>query len=349
MGRLLWSRSAKASHLFSLTNKGITMVRALGICSAFFILLITGLPQISHAQTCSCAGAPLLGSQSFGTTESGNLVIGLTHEYNDISSLYSGSTFLDDSNTSRLTNSTLLEVNYGITRRISVSATFSYVNKNRVTGRLTQNPDEVTTRGIGDGILLLKYTLKEHSLASQYSLAVGSGFKAPLGTTSLRNNGFLMNADMQPGTGAWDAVFWSFASASFVPHTNFSVYLLNSFRLTGTNERFGENDEYRFGNEWITMIGTGNSFTDQLGYSLSFRFRYTTSDRRNNQQMPNTGGSWLMINPALTYDLFDQLSFRLSGNIPIYQHLEGTQPTTSYTASLSVFYSFNKSADFVKY
>lgn len=314
-----------------------------------FVLLFLLSTQLAEAQTCSCAGAPLLGSQSFGTTESGNLVVGLTHEYNDISSLYSGSRSLDDTNTTRATNSTLLEINYGITRRLSMSGTFSFVNKNRITGRTTGNPDETTTTGIGDGILLLKYALKEHSLASQYSIALGGGVKAPLGTTSLRNNGLLMNADMQPGSGAWDAVFWSFASASFVPHTDFSVYLLNSYRLTGTNERFGENDEYRFGNEWISMIGTGNSFTDRLGYSLSFRFRHTTSDRRNNQQMPNTGGTWMMVNPALTYDLFDQLSFRVSGNIPIYQHLEGTQPTTTYTASLSVFYSFNKSADFVKY
>jgi hypothetical protein len=305
--------------------------------------------QVLYAQTCSCAGAPLLGSQSLGTTESGNLVIGLTHEYNDISSLYAGNASLDDSNTTRATNSTLLEINYGFSRRLSLSATFSYVTKNRITGRSTSNPDDITTRGIGDGVFLLKYVLKEHSLASQYSIAVGSGVKTPFGTTSLRNNGFQMNADMQPGSGAWDAVFWSYASASFVPHTDFSVYMLNSYRLTGKNDRFGENDEYKFGNEWITMVGTGNSLTDQLGYSLSFRFRYTTSDQRNNQDMPNTGGTWLMVNPALSYDLFDQLTVRLSGNVPVYQHLEGTQPTTSYTASLSLFYSFNKSADFVKY
>ncbi len=313
------------------------------------VLLLVGISQHVEAQTCSCAGAPLLGSQSFGTTSSGNLIVGLTHEYNDISSLYSGNRPLDDSNTSRATNSTLLEVNYGISRRLSVSGTFSFVNKNRVTGRQTSNPDDITTTGIGDGIFLLKYVLKESSLASQYQISLGSGVKAPFGTTSLRQNGFLMNADMQPGSGAWDAVLWSFASVSFVPHTDFSFYTLNSLRITSTNERFGENDDYRFGNEWMSVVGTGNSLTDQLGYSLSFRLRHTTSDQRNEQKMPNTGGTWLMVNPAVSLDLFEQVTFRLSGNIPLYQYLEGTQPTTSYTAALSVFYSFNKSSDFIKY
>ncbi|MEX2463435.1 MAG: hypothetical protein WD513_04025, partial [Balneolaceae bacterium] len=131
---------------------------------ALTFILLAGY-KISYAQTCSCAGAPLLGSQSYGTTESGNIVIGITHEYNDISNLYAGSSFLDDQNTTRATNSTLLEINYGITRQFSLSGTFSYVSKNRITGLQTDNPENITTRGPGDGIILLKYVLKESSLA----------------------------------------------------------------------------------------------------------------------------------------------------------------------------------------
>jgi len=311
------------------------------------IVLLAGY-RFTYAQTCSCAGAPLLGSQSYGTTESGNIEIGITHEYNDISSLYAGDSFLDDQNTTRFTQSTLLEINYGITRRFSLSGTFSYVIKNRVTGLQTNNPEDVTTRGLGDGIILLKYVLKESSLASQYQIALGSGFKAPIGTTSLRQNNLLMNADMQPGSGAWDTVLWSYFSTSFVPHTNLSLFAINSFRITGSNDRFGENDHYRFGNEWISIVGVGNSFADQFGYSMTFRFRHTTQDQRNEQRMPNTGGTWIMANPALSYGMTDQLTFRISAQIPVYQYLKGTQPTTSYALSLSAFFSFNKSSDFIR-
>lgn len=312
-------------------------------------LLFSVVQGTLYAQTCSCAGAPLLGSQSYGTTESGNFVIGLTHEYNDISSLYAGSDILDDNSTTRATNSTLLEINYGITRRLSISGTFSYVFKNRITGRQTGNPTAVTTRGIGDGMLLLKYVLKESSLASQYQLALGGGVKAPFGTTDIRLNGFLMNADMQPGSGAWDAVLWSYFSASFVPHTDFSIYGVNTYRRTGTNDRFGENDRYRFGNEWVSVLGTGNSITEDLGYSVAVQFRHTIRDQRNEQEMPNTGGSWLMVNPGISYNMTDRLSFRVSGKIPVYQHLQGTQPTTSYALSFSTFFSFNKSSEFIRF
>lgn len=314
---------------------------------ALIIFLSYGSKNVI-AQTCSCAGAPLLGTQSYGTTESGNIEIGVTHEYNDISNLYAGSSFLDDDNSIRSTNSTLMEMNYGITRRVSLSATFSYVSKNRVTGRQTQNPEDITTRGFGDGIFLLKYVVKESSLASQYQVALGSGLKTPIGTTSLKQNNLPLNADMQPGSGAWDAVLWSYVSASFVPHTNFSVFAVNTFRITGTNERFGENDRYRFGNEWFSVLGAGNSITEKLGYSFALRFRHTTQDQRNEQQMPNTGGTWVMINPALSYSLTNQLFFRVGGQIPVYQYLKGTQPTTSYTLSLSAFFSFNSSSNFVR-
>ncbi|MEX0647469.1 MAG: hypothetical protein WEA56_10020 [Balneolaceae bacterium] len=315
----------------------------------FFLLLLTSGQMISNAQTCSCAGAPLLASQNYGITNSGNVVIGITHEYNDISDLYAGAAVLDDQNSSRTTNSTLFEINYGITRRFSISGTFSYVSKNRVTGLQGANSEDVTTRGLGDGIFLLKYVLKESSLASQYNIVLGSGIKAPFGTTSIRHNNLLMNADMQPGSGAWDAVLWSYFSTSFVPHTDMSLFAVNSYRFTGSNDRFGENDRYRFGNEWVSALGAAIPITDQLGSSAIFRFRHTTQDQRNEHQMPNTGGTWLMINPVISYKLTDQLSFTLGSQIPLYQYLKGTQPTTSYTLSISAFYNFNKESGFIRF
>ncbi|MCA1801492.1 MAG: hypothetical protein LC662_03425 [Rhodothermaceae bacterium] len=315
----------------------------------FFCLLLIPCQEIVKAQTCSCAGAPLLASQNYGITGSGNIAIGITHEYNDIANLYSGASFLDDKNSARTTNSTLFEISYGISRRFSLSGTFSYVIKNRITGLQTGNPEDVTTRGLGDGVFLLKYVVKESSLASQYNIVFGSGVKAPFGTTSIRLNRFLMNADMQPGSGAWDTVAWSYFSTTFVPHTNLSLYLVNSYRLTGTNERFGVDDRYRFGNEWISVLGAGNSITDRLGYSLSIRFRHTMQDQRNEQNMPNTGGTWIILNPEISIGISDQLKINVGSQIPVYQYLKGTQPTTSYTLSASVFYNFKKESGFVRF
>lgn len=304
------------------------------------VILIVANPVA--AQTCSCAGAPLLSSQTSGTSSAGNLLIGITYDYNDISSIYSGNARLDDETVTRNTQSVLLEVNYGITDRLSISSTFSYVNKNRTTGLHTSSGGtSVTTNGIGDGIFLLRYIIHPQSIWSPYHIAVGAGTKAPFGTTSLTRNGLAMNADMQPGTGSWDGVLWSYVSTGFSAGSTSSLFISNSYRHTGANERFSKTDNYRFGNELIVNLGFFDQLAENFSYMLTLRYRSTSSDQLNDTIMPNTGGKWLNIVPNLNYSFSEKVSMRLSGQIPVYQFLNGTQPTTSFALSSSLFFSFN--------
>jgi len=306
--------------------------------------LLVQLPSTIMAQTCSCAGAPLLGTQSTGASGEGNLLIGLTYEFNQITNLYTGSTRITNNTAERNTQSALLEINYGITDRFSLSGTISFVQKFRESG--LSNPagsQTSTTNGIGDGVLLLRYVLSQQSLWNRYHLAIGAGTKAPLGSTSVRNpNGLLFNADMQPGTGAWDSIFWSQTAISLLPRSTMNLSWINSYRITGTNERFTENDDYRFGNEFISNLSASNSINDRFSYALNLRYRSTASDQRNEITMPNTGGIWLSVIPDLFIGLSESLSLKLSGQIPVYQDLRGFQPTTTYTLSASLFINFNR-------
>lgn len=299
------------------------------------------------AQTCSCAGAPLISSQSISSASEGNLLLGITHQYNDISNLYSGSSQLENRTVTRNTQSTLLEVNYGITERLTFSGTATYVQKLRKSG--LQNPGNETTlqtRGIGDGLFMLKYVLHQNMIREQYQLAVGGGIKIPFGRNDLTDNGLPLNADMQPGTGAWDGVAWSYFSKTFAPATTINLFWYNSFRLTGKSERFGAEDYYQFGNELVSTVGVTNKLIGDLSYVIMAKYRSTASDKRNDRTITNTGGKWVSIKPALSYGLTDQISLRISGELPIYQHLNGTQPTTSFTVSGSVFYNFGNKVIF---
>lgn len=315
----------------------------MAIRTTLFTLIVTLLTAIPlSAQTCSCAGAPLLSSQTSGTSSAGNLLFGITYDYHDISSIYTGNSRLDDETVTRTTQSVLLEANYGITDRLSISSTFSFVSKNRTTGLHTSSGGTpVTTNGIGDGVFLLRYIIHPQSIWSPYHIAVGAGTKVPFGTTSLTRNGLAMNADMQPGTGAWDGVLWSYVSTGFSAGSTHSLFISNSYRHTGSNERFSSTDNYRFGNELIVNLGFFDQLVDNLSYMLTLRFRSTSSDQLNQNIMPNTGGKWLNIVPDLNYSFSENISVRLSGQIPIYQYLNGTQPTTSFALSSSLFISFN--------
>jgi len=311
------------------------------------VLFVLGLQSLAEGQTCSCAGAPLISSQSVSSVSGGNLLFGLTYEYKDISNIYSGSEPMDHQSVTRNTQSTLLEISYGITDRLTVSGTATFVRKYRETG--LQSPvagDVLITKGIGDGLVMLKYVLHQNTIQEQYQLAVGGGAKVPFGRSNLTQDGLTLNADMQPGSGAWDGVIWSYFSKSFAPATTLNFFLYSTYRRTGTNQRFGDNDRYKFGNELIVNTGVSNKINSKLSYIAMAGYRSTSSDMRNGNPMPDTGGKWVSLNPSLRYQLSNGISLKASGQIPIYQHLNGLQPTTAFSTSLSVFYNFSENVIF---
>lgn len=310
-----------------------------------FAILTLYLAATAQAQTCSCAGAPLLGTQSSGASGAGNLLLGVTYEFNQITNLYTGSEQITNDSADRNTQSALIEINYGITDRLSASGTLSYVRKQRTSGiGIPGGSQTSTTAGIGDGIALLRYTLLPQTLWNRYHVAIGGGVKAPLGSTTLNNpDGRRFNADMQPGTGAWDGVLWSNLGVNFLPRSTMNLSLTNSYRQTGTNERFVEGDDYRFGNEFISILGLSDTITDRISYKINARYRSTSSDERNDSIQPNTGGTWVTLIPDLYITTSNRTSIKLSGQIPIYQELNGLQPSTTYALSASFFININSS------
>lgn len=295
------------------------------------------------AQTCSCAGAPLLGAQSLGSIERGNLVVGFTTHFNNIDKLYAGSEELKNRSADRSTFTNLLEANVGITERLSLTGTFSYVSKQRKTG--LQNPttsQSLQTSGIGDALVMLKYNLLKQTLWKPYQLIIGGGAKIPLGSFAETSKGIQLNADMQPGTGSWDYTGWMFLSYTLRAQ-NITLFTVNALKHTTSAERFNENDNFEFGNELNSLIGLTGPLFNRLSYNLRMKYRTARSDLRNGVHLPSTGGEWLNFKPGIGYQLSDRFSLQVSGEIPLYRNVNGTQPSTTYVLSASLFFSLNKS------
>ncbi len=294
------------------------------------------------AQTCSCAGAPLLGAQSSAPVFGGDLLIGISHEYHDISKLYVNGDIVENESTFRTTQSTLMEVHYGLSAKLSLSGTFTYVKKYRQTGLHIQNPQSLTVSGVGDGLLMLKYKFFDRRKPPSLQATTGGGVKVPLGSFDMRNDGFLLNADMQPGTGAWDGIVWSELTSSFDSSFPLNLFLITSYRFTGSSERFGTNDIYQFGNELITTTGGSTSLGEKIGYTAVLQYRSASSDQRNETKQPNTGGFWVSHISKLSYSINDRFSAHIDGRIPLMQELNGLQPTTSYAITVSFFVNLSK-------
>lgn len=194
--------------------------------------------------------------------------------------------------------------------------------------------------GIGDLVFILQYELIS---SPSKTLIVGSGPKIPTGSTSIHgSDGILLPQDLQPGTGAWDGLFFAyFTQNNILLNSNFKLIGNATYRLTSNADRFDGRQTYKFGNELQVNSGLSYRFLVRgllLDTSLIIKYRNTQSDKTNNVETINTGGNWLYLFPGLTFNLTDKAGISISGELPLYRNLSGTQLTTSYKIKGTVNY-----------
>lgn len=310
----------------------------------FALLILLSPWNPAFGQACSCGGAPILSALELPATQKGTLQLSLTYEYSSIADVFTGSLELKDDSRERVVHSILSEINYGLTDRISISALLTFLQQERTSQSQTGAGEFLRTRGIGDGILLIKYNLIPFSPGNQRQMTIGGGIKFPLGKSSLHSSNTLLAADMQPGTGSWDGVLWGYLSQGFYRIAPFSMYSSVSYRQTGTNDRFGENlAGYSFGNEFMLTYGINTDWSALMSSTVALRYRTTSAAKFAGGAVPNSGGNWLNFEPSLSFNITNSLAVRANGQIPIYRDLDGTQLTTSYKLLFSVFYTLAKS------
>ena len=292
----------------------------------------------ARAQTCSCAGAPLLSSQDVSGMGANALMLSATYEYHDISDLVSGSQEITNNIFNRYTHSLLIEGNYGVTRRFMVTGLVSMVQKE------LQTTGNVRSRGVGDAMVLGKYTLHTNTFDEQYHISVGAGLKMPLSPNKLKSSeGIQLQPSMQPGSGSWDGIIWGYASKTFLPATTLNLFLTSSYRFRGKDQPFLNSDRtFRFGNEWVSKLGAGIQLLEGLKPSLRLKHRYQGRDKIEGSAVTSTGGHWVNVIPGINYQLTNQWAIRVAGEIPLYRQLNGgLQYSTRYALKTTLFYNLN--------
>lgn len=303
---------------------------------AFLALLFAGVQQPADAATCSCAGVPLLSSIDTSANEKGQLFINYTVEDHQIDDLVSGSDDVpDETGRDRQSVSQVISASYAFTDRWSVSALVSYVEHNRTIGSSFLS-GKTTASGMGDSVLLARYTPMFITPFSRHGLSLGLGARIPTGEDKFVDR-FIVSEDMQPSTGAVGKIAWTSYSYAFDQAATLQFNTSANYVANEANDR-----EYTFGDEFNLALGISQSIGTKFGYSAALRYRTTRADRRFEFNIPNTGGEWLDFVPAVQYSINDRLSIGLSGRIPVARDLDGVlQFTTSYSWALSFTYAFN--------
>ena len=288
------------------------------------------------AQTCCSGGVPVSSNLGLPATEGNVVQFSLNYDLNVLETLKSGRVVLDDDARSRKTHSLLLQMGYSLTDRFSADLFFSWVRQERTINQFG-NRNFTSTNGIGDAVFLIKYKVLDHNNSST-TLTAGAGIKLPTGAADLSDErGITLNADLQPGSGAWDGLFWSQYTQVLGFRPSMSLIATGIYSIRGTNDRYLGTQSYRFGNE--LQIRAGVSDRLNLGKllvdpTIIFRYRKVDQDKINDSGLPSTGGEWLFINPGITYWITPGMSTNINAELPLIADITGTQVTPTYRLNI---------------
>ena len=262
----------------------------------------------------------------------GQWYLGTTYEYHDVSDLVAGSTSIPDlTGRDRTAQALVFEASRGITEKWSVSALLSVVEHEREVNNV-----RATASGLGDAIVLVKYSPKSISLYSDTALSFGLGSRIPVGENDATRLGVPLAEDMQPSTGAFGGILWAYWAKALNDSKSLRIYSSASYTENGENDR-----DYQFGREITWGIGGAYQTQSPWGFNLELLYRNAERDQRNSVDIPNTGGEWLDAIPTIQYHVSETLALTASAKLPVWRNLKDQlQFTTKYAFRLSMSYVF---------
>lgn len=294
----------------------------------------------ANAQGCCTPGTTALGGVERGIAPYQTLLVGLSYQNNDLEDAFESTHRIPDPLGRTATVTALnLEIEYGLTDRVSLVVNSNYLTKRReltVRSSSSSFPEIVgfTGRGFGDIIVLAKYQLLTPTITAPLEIGIGGGAKLPIGSYEQESDGSRLAIDLQPGTGASDLLAWGFVLRTF-PEYRLRFYANALYRYSGTNL-----DNYRLGDEALFIIGGEYGVLEYLGLSLLAKGRFARQDFSNGRLLPSTGGQTYSIVPGAIYRE-GHSNVRVFFQLPLYRNVNGIQLTLTRLVGLELQYVFD--------
>ncbi len=309
------------------------------------------LPFTSIGQTCCSGGVPISGNLGLPPNDIGIWQMSLGYDINVLKTLKESSGTLQDKSRERTTQSVLFQTGYSISNRWSLDLFMSYVKQERRIRQFDQT-DYVSTNGFGDAAVLAKYRLTNPD-NPRLIFTLATGAKIPTGKSDLtRHDGIPLNADLQPGSGSWDALVWvnGIYTLQLRPTATISSTMIMS--LKGKNRNYLGDETYQFGNELQLLVTLNDNFplwNKVIDTSMTLRYRKALRDRFNDLNMPNTGGDWVFLAPGLALNISPKLAVNANVELPIFSKVEGTQLSPTFRVQTGLFIKINTKNEYLKF
>lgn len=302
-------------------------------------IILVSVYSKSVSQCCS-GGVPMAGNLGLPQVDMNTWQFSLNYDLNVLKTFQSGTEKFQENGRRRNTHSSLLQIGYTFSKRLSADIFLAFIRQERRISNPGLPDDFQYTNGLGDGVLLLKYNVTAPT-HEYFNWTIGVGSKIPLGASNLKNEGILLSADLQPGSGSWDGVLYNYFSYQPAFRRSISLNATAIYRSTGVNDEFRLGQSYKFGNELQLIMRVGDQLVISetlISPSIGLRYRTVKGDAADNNVIPNTGGEWIFVNPTLGINLSKTLSFNLSIELPLFADVSGTQLTPTYRLNSGFYY-----------
>ena len=329
------------------------------------LLIATSLWAIGTVtSTWACNGSHVLGGATTGavytisadTMEKGSFYLGINLEtlqnksLSDaqiIGAMQNGSSHLHSIDP---VNSYSLSLSYGITDNLTLNTQLPYISRKNIRAGENNAGYEVHTHGdvedMGDISAILQYKIYDDVV----KIALLAGVKAPTGKDDLKDNGEVLEADLQPGSGSWDLFAGAAVSKDF---ENFSLHsdILYKYNNTGVDgSQLGDVFTYNAAFSYKLFEHKHDHMLHKLeeekefGYSinifLELNGEHAQKDRFNGNFADSTGHDVVFATTGLQLIGDAGYSLFFSVSKPIYQDFNGVQNDINYKSSFGIGKSF---------
>jgi len=306
----------------------------LRILSLFCIL---SFAQQVNAQCCS-AGNPSSGGGS-GNMAKNYLSVSSSylHSYSDTyymgDAIYDGATWFSHLENSRF-DFGLLNLSYGINNKLSISTELGYfINKS-----MDYSFIDATRKasGLGDAAIDIRYQVANFK-KQLASITASIKTSIPIGEFDQMDRNVILPIDIQPSSGS----FKLRTALSFSKRFYGSKFSLNSFISSEFSQRINtDRTDYKYGNLYSFVLSASHRTSKKISTGLGLNFTRREKAINRGLVVESTGGTFINLQPRISYQLPEGFGISTSINTPIYRNVNGIQLTNKYVLVFGVSKGF---------
>ena len=184
--------------------------------------------------------------------------------------------------------------------------------------------------GLGDIQALGRYRFYKDSNSNA---GLRFGLKLPTGDIRKKNSaGELAERSLQPGTGSVDTLLGAYY--------NLNKGKFNWFAQGMWQQAVSERDNFNPGRKLNVDAGLSYSATPDLSLMLQANVQHKSKDKGSNAEPDETGDHSVSVSPGASYRVTHNMQVYGFVQVPIYQHVRGTQLTSDWSAAVGISTQF---------